>query len=332
MGYFLFHGGSADHTGEDRVRGICQLLPEPPEIFSPAPEEDWRYGLAEIAPLTRLRPGYLRRHIRRGDWYLTSQPRFTPELRRGVQRVLWGWEPAGPLSTGQARELKKFYRIIVTDPRSQIVLRQAGVQQNVRLGPDPSFLVRRTLRPVNDRLQRDTVALCVTPAIDRFEPAPGLLFQSYCHLIRWILRNTSWQIALIPYCVKAGASDIPLHTTLKQQFPREDRLFCRDDADCRALRADLSQCRCCIGTAGVIAAWGCGTPGLCIGASSRVQGLSQTLLGTRQDGVIPVSSLRSEKDLTQRFQLFLDREESMRRWLEIAVPRYRHWAAQWTWV
>ena len=73
-------------------------------------------------------------------------------------------------------------------------------------------------------------------------------------------------------------------------------------------------------------------PGLCLGASSRVQGLSETLLGTRQDGVVPVSSLSNEADLTQRFQTFLEREDTMRRWLEVSVPRYRHWAQQWNWM
>ena len=331
MGYILFHSGSADHTGEDRVRGICKLLPEPPEIYSAAPEEDWRYGLAEVGPLTRVRPGYLRRHTSSGDHYLTSQPRTAKELRRGVRQVLWGWEPAGPVSPPQARELNKFYRIIVTDPCSQSILRQAGVYRNVHLGPDPSFLVRRNLRPLNDRFRQDTVALCVSPAIDRFESAQGLLFQSYCHLIRWILGNTSWQIALIPYCTKPGSNDLSMHRTIKQQFPREDRLFCREDGDCRVLRGDLSLCRCCIGTAGVTAAWSCGVPGLCLGASRRAQGLSQALLGTRQEGVVRISSLCNEGDLTQRFRTFLSKEETMRRWLEVSVPRYRHWAQQWAW-
>lgn len=332
MGYFLFHGGSADHTGEDRIRGICRLLPEQPEILSAAPEEDWRYGLAEIGPLTRTRPGYLRRQLKRGDWYLTAQLRTPEDLRRGVRRVLWGWEPSKPLTSSQVRELARFHRIIVTDSRSQALLRKMGLERNVRLGPDPSFLVRRSLRSIEGRFRQDTVALCVSAAIDRFEISPGLLFRSYCHLIHWILRNTSWQIALIPYNVKPGFGDIPLHTALRKQFPQEDRLFCREDGDCRVLRGDLSLCRCCIGTAGVIAAWSCGVPGLCLGASSRVQGLSETLLGTRQDGVVPVSSLSNEADLTQRFQTFLEREDTMRRWLEVSVPRYRHWAQQWNWM
>lgn len=331
MGYFLIHNGSADHTSEERIRGISLLLPEPPEIWSTAPEEDWKYGLARVGPLSRNRPGAGRHRIRSGDWCITAHPKAASGLRRGTRRVLWGWEPSGPLPRHQTAQLTGFHRIIVTDPRSRQYLRQAGLGSNVRLGPDPSFLVARSLRTAEKALPADTVGLCVSSVAASFEARPGLLFQNYCALIRWILRNTSWHIALIPYCVSAGRSDLPLHLALKSQFPKEDRLFLREDGDCRALRGDLSMCRCCVGTAGVPAAWSCGVPGLCIGASRRVQALSATLFGSRQEGVIRAGDLAQESDLAVRFQEFLHREDAMRCWLEVSVPRYRQWAAHWPW-
>lgn len=331
MGYYLFHGGSADHTSEDRVRGICRLLPEQPEICSAALEEDWRYGLGAVAPLTRNRPGLAVRRLKRGDWCVMAQPKGAQELRPGVRAVLWGWEPSEEMGRGQAKELRRFHRVIVTDAHSAAILQQWGVERNVRLGPDPSFLVQRKLRPIGSAFRQDTVGLCVSSAVVRYETTAGLLYRSYCHLIRWILRNTSWQIALIPYCAKSGCNDALLHAALKRQFAQEDRLFCREDGDCQVLRGDLSLCRCCVGTAGVPAAWSCGVPGLCIGASSRVQGLSATLFGSRQEAVVRVGALKREEDLTLRFAEFLRREEAMRRWLEVSVPRYCQWAQTWSW-
>ena len=331
MSYFLIHNGSADHTSEDRVRGICSLLPEQPEIWSKTLEEDWRYGLAQIGVLSRNRPGAAQHRVRAGDWYITAHPQGAGELRSGVRRVLWGWEPSGPLPQHHAAQLRRFHRIIVTDIRSKQYLRQAGIRQSVRLGPDPSFMVSKKLRPQLELFDRDTLGLCVSSSAASFETRPGLLFQCYCSLIRWVLNNTSWQIALIPYCASSGASDHPLHMALKCQFQKEDRLFLREDGDCRELRGDLSLCRCCVGTAGVPAAWSCGVPGLCIGASRRAQALSATLFGSRRDGVIRVSSLRRQEDLTARFREFLRREDAMRRWLELSVPRYRQWTAQWPW-
>ena len=329
MGYFLIHNGSADHTSEERIRGICTLLPEQPEIWSNAPEEDWKYGLAQVGALSRARPGN-RHRLRPGDWCITASPSAAHDLRSGVRRVLWGWEPAGPLHPQQSAELARFHRIIVTDIRSKQHLRQAGIRHGVRLGPDPSFLVSKKLGPNTDALRQDTLGLCISSSAAAFEHRPGLLFQSYCALIRWVLKNTHWQIALIPYCSSRSHSDHPLHQALKAQFPKEDRLFLREDGDCRHLRGDLSLCRCCVGTAGIPAAWSCGVPGLCIGASRRMHALSSSLLGSR-DAVIPIRSLTRETDLTARFQDFLCWEDALRSWLELSVPRYRQWAAQWPW-
>ena len=331
MGYYLLHGGSADHSSEDRIRGLCQLLPEQPEVYTNALEEDWHYGLAALAGLTRNRPGLAARRIKRGDWCVTSQPHGADRLRHGTRTVLWGWAPAGEIGHRQARELSRFHRIVVTEQRSIELLRRCGVERNVRLGPDPAFLIKRQLRPLNGAFRQDTVGLCVSPAAGRFERMQGLLFSSYCHLIRWILKNTDWQIALIPYCVKTRCNDKALHRAIRQQFEGEDRLLCREDGDCRVLRGDLSLCRCCVGTAGVPAAWSCGVPGVCIGSGSRVQGLADTLFASRQESVVRVSSLKDEADLTWRFVDFLRKEDALRQWLEVSLPRYRQWAEQWQW-
>ena len=53
MGYCLVHGGSADHASEERIRGLCCMLPERPEIYCTALEEDWRYGLGSVGALTK---------------------------------------------------------------------------------------------------------------------------------------------------------------------------------------------------------------------------------------------------------------------------------------
>ena len=331
MDYFLQHSGSGDHSSEDRIRGLCRMLPQKPEIYTDVLEEDWHYGLGSLAGLTRNRPGLVERRVRRGDWLVTTQPRTAANLRGGVRSVLWGWTSVGEIGSRQARELNRFYRVIVTEQYSMEQLRRAGVTRNVRLGPDPSFLVKRRLRPLNGAFRRDTVGLCISPVAGRLEKTEGLLFHSYCHLVRWILENTDRQIALIPYCVKFGRNDRLLHRALRDQFPGEDRILCRDDGDCRVLRGDLSMCCCCVGTAGVSAGWSCGVPGLCIGASSRVQGLAATLFGTVQDTVVRVASLKREDELTARFAEFMWREDALRRWLEVSLPRYRQWAEEWQW-
>ena len=326
MGYYLLdHGGSADHGSEERLRGICRVLPERPEVHTFDLEEDWHYGIGAVAELTRQRP-----NIKPEDWCVTARLHGMDKLCRRAQTVLWGWPPE-MIDRRKARELGRLHRIVVTEDRTMALLRSAGVEKNVRLGPDPAFLVERQLRPLGGAFRQDTVGLCLSPTVCRFEVAEGLLFRSYCHLIRWILEHTTWKIALIPYCAKAKNNDCLLHAAIKRQFSEEIRVFCRGDGDCRVLRGDLSMCRCCVGTAGVLTGWSCGVPGLCVGASSRGLGLSERLFGSWHDTVVWAGGLNREDDLTERFRGFLKKEDALRRRLGLAAAQYHQWAADWSW-
>ena len=332
MGYFLLgHGGSGDHGSEDRVRGICQVLPEQPELYSAALEEDWQYGLGELAGLNRHLPGSPGAQIGPEDWRIMLRPSASDRLRRGGRTLLWGWVPgAETLSRPMVRQLRQYHSIIVSDGESMKLLNAAGLRKNVRLGPDPEFLVRRQLRPLQGAFRQDTVGLCVSPSVSRFERTQGLLYRSYCHLIQWVLDNTPWQIALIPYCVKPCCNDELLLMALDRQFRRTGRVLCRGDGDCRVLRGDLSMCRCCVGTAGVLAAWSCGVPGLCVGSSVRARNMSRTLFGSVSP-VVSAGSLRTEDGLTSRFRAFLRQEDSLRWRLERSAGEHRRWAADWRW-
>lgn len=329
MGYYLFHNGSANHSSEERIRGICRVLSEPPEIYSAGMEEDWHYGLGEIGGLHRNSEGC----FPLGSWCITACPFRVQEFNRsGARSVLWGWVP-GPqtLSREQIQNLRRFYRVIVPDEKNLELLRTVGIRKSLRLGPDPAFLVNRHIRPLDGVFRVDTVGLCVSPSVNRFERSQGLLYHSYCHLIKWILRNTNWQIALIPYSVKTGCNDRLLHMALRQRFEGEPRLICREDGDCRELRGDLSLCRCCVGTAGVLAGWSCGVPGLCIGTSGRARWMARMLFGSEQETLVSAGALKTEDELTLRFVDFLKREDALRGWLEVSLPRYRQWARQWQW-
>lgn len=333
MGYYLLgHGGSGDHSCEDRIRGICRVLPERPELYSGRLEEDWRYGLGAVAGLRRYTPGGPEHQIGPGDWCVTARPEAADKLRRGVRSVLWGWTPRrGSLSRRSMRKLSRFQAVIVPDLESVEILRSAGLENNVRLGPDPAFLVERQIRPLGGAFRQDTVGLCLSPAVCRFEPVEGLLYRSYCHLIRWILDNTPWQIALIPYCVQSACNDELFLTALHRQFDESGRIARREDCDCRGLRGDLSLCRCCVGTGGALAGWSCGVPGMCIGASARALSLARTLFASDREIVVGVGSLKREEELTNRFQAFLKQEDVLRRRLTASVAQYRQWAAEWRW-
>lgn len=319
MAYFFYgHGGSGDHGSEDRIRGTCRLLPCRPEVLSLKPGEDWRYGIGKLADLTRLCCA----GIGAGDVCLACHPDAGQRLRGfGASTVLWCWTP-GKLSHGQKKGLDA---VVVMDPRSLEILKSSGVR--AVLGPDPAFLVDRRLRPLEGAFRNDTVGLCCGRAAMEYEQQPGLLYESYHRLIRWILEQTRMDVALIPY----EGRDLLVQQTLYREFRESGRVFLRADGSSPELRGDLSLCRFAVGCAGVIAAWSCAVPALCIGADPRAMALATELFGSWRQTVQPVAWLKEPEALTRAFRAFLGREDVLRQQLETAVPYRRQRSMSWSW-
>lgn len=323
MAYYLCgHNGSGNHSNEDRIRGSCRLMAEPPLVVTSNPEEELHYGIARLAGICNVMP-----QLHPDDRCLTHCAESAEHLRKlGGTPVLWGWSGAG-MSRQLARKLASFDTLVVSEQQSVFALQDAGLMKKTRLGPDLSFLVERQLRPLQGNFREDTLGLCLSLPSGQDE----LLYKSYERLLRHIMTQTRFQVALIPYCVHRSRDDTLLHITLEQRFRGWCRVICRPDGTCQELRGDLSLCRLVIGCEGAVAAWSCGVPALCIGATPRATGLAKELFNSWEDAVVPFSALTDTEELTRRFRRFLRREDKLRRQLEVSVPLRRHQALQWQW-
>jgi len=323
MRYYLWgHNGSSDHADEDRIRGSCRLLAQPPEVISSRPEEELRYGIGHLAGICDRLP--------EKAWGvgLTHRTNGAEALQKsGLRPVLWGWYGAG-MSRKLAKDLGRFHTLVVSDKQTLSTLQTAGLSKKVRLGPDLSFLVERQLRPLEGAFRRDTIGLCLSADP---HPKENLLYLSYQRLIRYIMTQTDFQVALIPYCTRKGQDDSILHAALERRFRGWGRVICRGDGSCQVLRGDISLCRCVVGSAGAVAAWSCGVPALCVGATPRFTGPAQELFHHWEDTVVPISSLTDSGELTRQFRKFLRREQRLRTELETAVPRQRQRGLEWDW-
>lgn len=323
MAYYLWgHRSSGNHSDEDRIRGSCRLMAEPPQVISPKPEVDFHYGIARIAGICDTLP-----RMHSGDYCLTHRPEAADYLAKaGGRAILWGWSGAG-MSRRLARNLSKFDTLVVCEKQSASALRDAGLTKRTCYGPDLSFLVERQLRPLQGSFRQDTIGLCLTIPSGQDE----LLYSSYQRLIRYIMTQTRFQVALIPYCVQKSRNDTLLHSALEQRFRGWSRVTCRQDGTSQELRGDISMCRWAVGCEGAVAAWSCGVPALCIGATPRATGLAKELFSNWEDVVVPFCTLTDVEALTQRFRRFLRREDKLRRELEVNVPLRRQQALEWQW-
>ena len=231
------------------------------------------------------------------------------------------------MSRELARRLSQFDSLVVCEEQSALALREAGLSRRTRMGPDLSFLVERRLRPLEGCFRKDTLGLCLSLPSGQDK----LLYQSYQRLIRYCMTETRMPMVLIPYCVCRHRNDTLLHKALERQFHSWGRLRCRSDGTCQELRGDISLCRWAVGCEGAVAAWSCGVPALCIGATPRALGLARELFSNWEDTLVPFSALTDSSELTRRFRRFLRREDKLRRELERNVPLRRQQALQWQW-
>lgn len=304
MGYILWgYKGSGDHGWEDWLRGLCRLLPQKPDVYSQCPQEDLKYGLGELCGLFSTQDAPC--GLRPGDWWVDVAPRDRPKgLGKGVNRMLFGWW--GDIPTGQTvRQLRRYDAVVVTERRSLGRLKHAGLGDRLQLRPEPGFLVAPAQRAAAIPIPPNTLGLSLS-----YPPeAQPVLYESYCRLIEWILRETEYSIALIPFCVRQGENDLLLQQVLYRRFRTSGRVYLRKDGSSPLLKGDLAQCRCCIGFWGAVAAWSCGVPALCLLGAEKALGLSHDIWGSSYESVCPWQTLQDENTLTHRFIRFLETQQ-----------------------
>lgn len=192
--------------------------------------------------------------------------------------------------------------------------------------PDPAF----TLKAKHLSLPRwfekgNTVGINVSPMIQENEKKPGITMECYRELIRFIIKHTDMQIALIPHVVWENNDDRkPIHE-LYQEFQGSLRIVELDDASCEELKGYIGRCRLFVGarTHATIAAYSSCVPTLVVGYSVKARGIARDLFGTEENYVIPVQSLEQKDDLVRGFQWLLDRQDEVREKLLEVMPGYQ---------
>ena len=146
-------------------------------------------------------------------------------LSRGAKSVLWGCsvEPAF-LHDDMADTLRTHHAITARESLTCSAL-QAGGINNVRLCPDPAFLLKPQKVPLPPQfLPGHTVGFNLSPLVVRREPIPGILMQNVRQAIVHLLTHTDLHIALIPHVVLPMDNDYALLSELYGEFSHDPRI------------------------------------------------------------------------------------------------------------
>ncbi len=265
-----------------------------------------------------------------GDNYCYGANKFIYLVNRmidgaGVKRILWGASVEPDSLCGQLLDdIKGFYKIWTRESLTNEALVAKGLKQTILL-PDPAFALEKKCLPLPEGfVEGNTVGINVSPLIIGCETSKGVTLNNYIRLIEYIISNTDMNVALIPHVVWSHNDDRRPLGHLYNMFKDSGRVCMIEDHNCEELKGYISRCRFMVTarTHASIAAYSTCVPTLVVGYSVKARGIAKDLFGTDKNYVIPVQSLKEEKDLLEAFKWLQNNEASVRNHLNAFIPEY----------
>lgn len=269
-----------------------------------------------------------------GDNYCYGIPKeiyFMNQLSRGQQAktVLWGCsiEPSA-MDDEMLEDLKKYDLIFARESITYGALKANGLT-NMRLCPDPAFLLEPEEVPLPDNfIPGQTIGINMSPLITKYELQEGVAFKNFQNLIKDILEKTPYHISLIPHVMWDHNDDrIPLKKLYESLGDKSRVSFIAADNtyNCSQLKYVIGQCKAFIParTHASIAAYSQEVPTLVVGYSVKAKGIAKDLFGTEEGYVLPVQDLKTPEDLSKEFFEFMDKAKSVKGHLAKILPAYK---------
>ncbi len=273
-----------------------------------------------------------------GDNYCYGYTAYYGRLNKmfrkaGHKTILWGCSiNEDALNEKGALEDLKSYSLITARESLTYNLLKSHYLDNVELYPDPAFVLDADFSAIPAGFNEyNTIGINISPMIQDNEHSKGAAFQNYRNLIRWIIDETDYDIALIPHVVWKQSDDrVPL-ANLYNEFCDSGRVKMIEDENAERLKGIISKCRFMVAarTHASIAAYSTCVPTLVVGYSVKAKGIAKDIFGSYEDYVLPVQDLASPNDLAEKFKWLMDHEKKIRNHLSAFMPGYiaRAWRA-----
>ena len=124
------------------------------------------------------------------------------------------------------QDLKRYSLITARESITYEALKQAGINKNLKLVPDPAFILKTKNLPLPKYfIENNTIGINVSPLVQRLERVRNITYANYEHLIKYILKETEFNVALIPHVVWEDNNDLIPLTQLYHQFKKQIVLF-----------------------------------------------------------------------------------------------------------
>ena len=268
-----------------------------------------------------------------GDNYCYKDSRWLQLLNKEInaknaKTVLWGCSiNEDELNETLVNDLNRYMLITAREHLTIKYLRKHGVKTRIEYIPDTAFILDKDMSkiPMEMESEKEFIGINVSPVVVENAERKELVYRNYYKLIKYLIENTDYYIALIPHVVINGNDDRGLLNKLYTDFEKNSRIIMIDDYNCEQLKGIISRCVAFIGarTHSTIAAYSSCVPTLVVGYSVKAKGIAEDLFGTTENYVIPTQELRTEDQLTKGMQWIIDNKDEIKTHLEEIMPEYK---------
>lgn len=245
--------------------------------------------------------------------------------KKGAKLVLWGCsvEPSLMDNLEIANDLHSFDLITARESISYKALKK--VNDNTVLVSDPAFTLPKIDLPLPKGWKEGKmIGINASPLIIENGKNAKTVYEAYRLLIEYIIKETVYNVALIPHVIAEGNNDYEVLKKLYDEIESKDRLVLVGDHNCLELKGYISRCSFFIGarTHATIAAYSTCVPTLVLGYSVKSRGIATDLFGTYDHYVLPVQEMNDSKELLNSFIWIQEHEDEIRNHLIDVMPEY----------
>lgn len=224
-------------------------------------------------------------------------------------------------------DMHRYHLISARESITYNALIAAGVVDNVILCADPAFQLDTVELPLPDRfIKGNTVGINISPLVISREREGGIIRKTYDNLIQYIIKNTGYQIALIPHVVWNGVSDLSVLLEFYKKYEDTGRVVLIQDHNCMELKGYIARCNMFIGarTHSTIAAYSSCVPTIVLGYSVKARGIAQDLFGITDNYVLSTQLVKTGDELVEAFAWLDKNQISIKKHLQRIMPAYKN--------
>ncbi|MCL1839707.1 polysaccharide pyruvyl transferase family protein [Candidatus Saccharibacteria bacterium] len=339
-----YHGGSGNHGCEALVRtiaDICKIKRDDLVVYSYRPEEDKKYHLLDRVAFfkkSELRADELNVSYRAGSiamsiggdnycgYPIPQLAKYNREFhKRGVKTALIGCsiEPDN-LNHGEiVGDLCQFDLITARETITYEALKEVGLTKNLHLIPDSAFTLPKESSDL--KLRPKTIGINVSSMVSKNDDE-DVVYGNIINLVEYIMKNTDYNVALIPHVVQDFNDDLSILKNIFNHFSDTTgriRLI-GTQYNTMQIKDIISQCHMMVAarTHCSIAAYSMNIPTLVLGYSVKSRGIAKDIFGTDENYVKNIHAIKAGDEITESFK-WLDKNcAKIKAHLVKTMPRY----------